>query len=91
MTEIPKGRRKSFRTSIWADGKPLDAFEATCDALDGSDYDRGALEEVAWEADAIKEAFGRFLQVMHDKRKLTDEEIMYILGSRCYLYDREQF
>ena len=70
---------------LWSDSELTTAFEFTCKALDGSDYDRGALETAQAEATNVKEAFGRLLQLMHNAGILKSQEVVQIIGHGSFM------
>lgn len=53
-------------------------YEFLTEQLDGEDYERGALEEVAAEANNVKNAFARLCAVLNDKAIISDQDIFFI-------------
>lgn len=49
-------------------------------ALDGADYERGAIEELNAGARLNRQAFGRLMQCLIDKRLLTISDVRKIAG-----------
>lgn len=47
-------------------------------ALDGGDYDRGAIETAAAQAENVTKALGRLVQTLNDGKALTDGEVYYV-------------
>jgi len=54
---------------------------AVAEALDGEDYDRGALEEAQATADNCAEAIGRLVEILHGRGILTLDDAGKIAGT----------
>jgi hypothetical protein len=52
--------------------------EWVASALNGGDYDRGAVEEAAETANRVREAFGRLCEVLADAQVLDASDVHYI-------------
>lgn len=49
------------------------------ECLEGSDHERGAVEEAQAEAENVKKAFGRLLRILYEKQKITKRDIYFIV------------
>lgn len=68
-------------------GKDVTIEEFLNDRLDGSEYDRGVVEEVAKTSSNTKEAFARLCAILESKNVLTKEDI-FLIGTG-YAYEEE--
>lgn len=60
-------------------GTELELFDFAVQTLDGSDYERGAVEEAQATADNTKKAFARLIKVLAEQNVLTRVQVYNII------------
>jgi hypothetical protein len=65
----------------WSGEKTGELADCVANVLDGSDYDRGAVEAARATADNVASAFGRLLESLVKKRVIPLGEIGDIVGA----------
>lgn len=60
------------RDRVWTAGEFVDF------CLDGSDYDRGQMEEIKANAENCKSAIGRLTQILYDRKLITRQDVYTI-------------
>lgn len=56
------------------------AAELVESCLNGSDYDRGELEEHRASIENLREAMGKLVQILYDKRNISRNDVYKIAG-----------
>jgi hypothetical protein len=69
-------------SSIYVDSKKCDAKTFIESRLDGDDYERGAIESARAQGENVSVAFARLIQILFDKKVLTQAEVEKIAGLR---------
>lgn len=75
-----KANRQVFKFQFRFKGQKFVASEFIKIALDGSDYDRGALEAAHAEAENGNKALGRLIECLYNGGVLSKEDVYKIAG-----------